>query len=106
MATSASMTDGLVAAPSYERPGVVSGGSGLPMQTSDMRSTSTIRDFSLHAAGALMALMALACLAVAFAVVSVVPGIAGVPLAALAAVAAFQALRVPVGRASSWLLDR
>jgi hypothetical protein len=40
------------------------------------------------------------------AVATVVPAVAGVPLAALAAVAAFQALRVPVGRASSWLLDR
>jgi hypothetical protein len=105
MATSASTTDELVAA-SYERPGVVSGGRGLPMQTSDMPFTSTIRNFGLHAAAALMALLVLVCLAAAFAVVTVVPGVAGVPLATLAAVAAFQALRVPVGRASSWLLDR
>jgi hypothetical protein len=105
MATGASTTDVLVAA-SYERPGAVSRGLGLPMQISDMRSTSTIRALGLHAAGALMALMALVCLAAALAVATVVPGVAGVPLAALAAVAAFQALRVPVGRASSWLLDR
>jgi hypothetical protein len=36
----------------------------------------------------------------------VVSGRCGLPLAALAAVVVFQALRVPVGRASSWLLDR
>jgi RND superfamily putative drug exporter len=30
----------------------------------------------------------------------------GVALAAIAAVATFQALRVPVGRAASWLVDR
>ena len=48
----------------------------------------------------------LACLAVAFAIVTVVARHRRLPLAALAAVAAFQALRVPVGRAASWMLDR
>lgn len=76
------------------------------MQISDMDLTATLRDLGLHAAGALMALMVLVCLAAAFTVATVVPGLAALPLAALAAVAVFQALRVPVGRAASWLLDR
>jgi len=76
------------------------------MQTSDMPFSSAIRDLGLHAAGALMALLVVVCLAAAFTVTTVVPGVAGLPLAALAAVVVFQALRVPVGRASSWLLDR
>jgi hypothetical protein len=68
--------------------------------------TQALRTFSLHAAGALMALMAITCLAVAGAVGTAVGGALTLPVAALAAGVTFQALRVPVGRAAAWLLDR
>ena len=65
----------------------------------------SLRTIGLPAAAALMTLMAAVCLAAAVAPVALVGGPASLPLAALAAGAAFQALRVPVGRAASWLID-
>jgi hypothetical protein len=65
-----------------------------------------LRHIGLHAAAALMTLMAIACLAAGGVVASVVGGAPALPAAALAAVATFQALRMPVGRAAAWLLDR
>lgn len=65
-----------------------------------------LRHIGLHAAAALMTVMAIACLAAGAAAASVVGGPAALPAAALAAVATFQALRVPVGRAATWMLDR
>jgi hypothetical protein len=59
----------------------------------------------LPAAAALMTLMAAVCLGAAVAPIALVGGPASLPLAAVAAAAAFQALRVPVGRAASWLID-
>jgi hypothetical protein len=52
-----------------------------------------------------MTAMAAVCLAVAVAPVALLGGPASLPLAAVAGFAAFQALRVPVGRAASWLID-
>jgi hypothetical protein len=65
----------------------------------------TLRTIGLPAAAALMTLMAALCLAAAIAPVALLGGPLSMPLAALAAVAAFQTLRVPVGRAASWLID-
>jgi hypothetical protein len=59
----------------------------------------------LPAAAALMTLMAAVCLSVAVAPIALVGGPASLPLGAAAGAAAFQALRVPVGRAASWLID-
>jgi hypothetical protein len=67
--------------------------------------TRTIRHIGLQAAVALMALLAVACLAAAVGVAVVVDGPLALPAAALAGAVTFQALRVPVGRAASWLLD-
>jgi hypothetical protein len=64
-----------------------------------------LRTIGLPAAAALMTLMAAVCLAAAVAPIALLGGPASLPLAALAAAAAFQALRVPVGRAASWLID-
>ena len=66
----------------------------------------SLRHLGLHAAAALMALLAAACLAVAAATATAVGGTLALPAAAVAAGATFQALRVPVGRAASWILDR
>jgi hypothetical protein len=52
-----------------------------------------------------MTLMAAICLATATGAIALVDGPLGLPLAAVGAAATFQALRVPVGRASSWLVD-
>jgi hypothetical protein len=68
--------------------------------------TPALRTISLHAAGVLMALLAIACLAAAGAAGTAVGGALTLPVAALAAGVTFQALRVPVGRAAAWLLDR
>ena len=65
-----------------------------------------LRHLGLHAAAALMALLAAICLAVAAATATAVGGTLALPAAAVAAGATFQALRVPVGRAASWMLDR
>ena len=53
-----------------------------------------------------MALLAAACLAAGAATATAVGGTLALPAAAVAAGATFQALRVPVGRAASWMLDR
>jgi hypothetical protein len=82
----------------------VTGPAGLPMQGGMI--TQTLRTIGVPAAAALMTLMAALCLAAAVAAIAVVDGPLALPLAALAAGATFQALRVPVGRAASWLLDR
>jgi len=66
----------------------------------------SLRHLGLHAAAALMALLAAACIAVAAATATAVGGTLALPAAAVAAGATFQALRVPVGRAASWMLDR
>ena len=68
--------------------------------------TPALRHLGLDAAAALMTLMAIVCLGTAVATATLLGGVLGLPIAALAAVVTFQALRVPVGRASSWLLDR
>lgn len=65
----------------------------------------TLRAIGVPAAAALMTLMAGLCLAAAGGVVALVDGPLAPPLAAVGAAATFQALRVPVGRASSWLID-
>jgi hypothetical protein len=52
-----------------------------------------------------MTLMAAVCLAAAAAALAVVDGPVAFALAAAAAGGTFQALRVPVGRAASWLID-
>jgi hypothetical protein len=67
--------------------------------------SQTLRTIGLPAAAALMTAMAALCLAAAVAPVALVGGPFSLPLAALAAVATFQTLRVPVGRAASWLID-
>lgn len=64
-----------------------------------------LRTIGLPAAAALMLLMAAICLAAAVVPVALVGGPASLPLGALAAAGAFQALRVPVGRAASRLID-
>jgi hypothetical protein len=64
-----------------------------------------LRTVGLPAAAALMTLMAAVCLAAALAPVAIVGGPASLVLGAAAAAATFQALRVPVGRAASWLID-
>jgi hypothetical protein len=68
--------------------------------------SQALRHFGLQAAAALMTALVVACLAVGAGVVALVGGAPGLALAAVAAVATFQALRVPVGRAASWLLER
>jgi hypothetical protein len=65
-----------------------------------------LRHIGLHAAAALMTLMAIACLAAGAAAATVVGGPLALPTAAASALATFQALRVPVGRAATWMLDR
>ena len=67
--------------------------------------TTAIRHIGVHLAVALMALMVVVCVGAGAAVATVVGGLPGPGLGGVAAVAAFQALRVPVGRASSWLID-
>jgi hypothetical protein len=69
-------------------------------------TTRAIHRIGPAAAAALVALLAAACLAVALAPAVAVGSVAGLPVGALAAAATFQALRVPVGRAASWLVDR
>jgi hypothetical protein len=76
---------------------------GLPMQGGMI--SSTLRHIGVPAAAVLMTLMAALCLAAAGAAIAVVDGTLALPLAALAALMTFQALRVPVGRAASWLID-
>jgi hypothetical protein len=67
----------------------------------------SIHHLGIHVATALLALFALVCVATGFAAATLAGGgIPGLAVAALVAVATFQTLRVPVGRASSWLLDR
>jgi hypothetical protein len=65
----------------------------------------TLRHIGVPAAAVLMTLMAAVCLAAAAAALAVVEGPLTLPFAAIAAGATFQALRVPVGRAASWLID-
>jgi hypothetical protein len=65
----------------------------------------TLRTIGVPAAAVLMTLMAAVCLVAAGTAVAVVDGALALPLAALAALVTFQALRVPVGRAASWLID-
>jgi hypothetical protein len=69
-------------------------------------TTRALHHIGLHAAVALMALLVALCLAAGAVVAAVVGGFPGLALAALAGGAIFQALRVPVGRAASWLLER
>jgi cytochrome c oxidase assembly factor CtaG len=64
-----------------------------------------LRTIGVPTAAALMTLMAALCLAAAAAPLALLGGPLSLPLAAFAAAAAFQALRVPVGRAASWLID-
>jgi spore maturation protein SpmB len=64
-----------------------------------------LRTIGLPAAAALMTLLAALCLAAAVASVALVGGPLSLPVAVLAAAATFQGLRVPVGRAASWLID-
>jgi hypothetical protein len=66
---------------------------------------TTLHRIGLPVAAALMTLMAAACVALAVATVSIVGGVAGIGAGALVAVAAFQAMRVPVGRTASRLID-
>jgi hypothetical protein len=65
----------------------------------------TLRHIGVPAAAALMTLMAALCLAAAAAALAFVDGPVAFALAAAAAGGTFQALRVPVGRAASWLVD-
>lgn len=65
----------------------------------------TLHAIGVPAAVALIALMAAVCLAAAGSAVALVDGPLAVPLAAIGAAATFQALRVPIGRAASWLID-
>jgi hypothetical protein len=67
--------------------------------------SQTLRSIGVPAAAALMTLMAALCLAAAIAPIVLIDGALSPPVAALAAAATFQTLRVPVGRAASWLLD-
>jgi hypothetical protein len=69
-------------------------------------TTRALRRIGPSAAATLMALLAALCLAAAIVAAVAVGGPAGAALGALAAAATFQALRVPVGRAASWLVDR
>jgi hypothetical protein len=64
-----------------------------------------LRTVGIPAAAVLMTLMATLCLAAAVAPVALLGGPLSLPLAAVAAAATFQALRVPVGRAATWLID-
>jgi hypothetical protein len=64
-----------------------------------------LRHIGVPAAALLFTLMAAVCLAAAGAAIAAVDGVLAFPLAALAALVTFQALRVPVGRAASWLID-
>ena len=66
----------------------------------------SLRHLGLHAAAALMTLLAAACLAAGAMAATAIGGTLALPAAAVAAGATFQALRVPVGRAASWMLDR
>jgi hypothetical protein len=67
--------------------------------------SQALRSIALPAAAALMTLMAALCLAAAVAPVALLGGPLSLPLAALAAAATFRTLRVPVGRAATWLID-
>jgi hypothetical protein len=69
-------------------------------------TTRALRRIGPPAAATLMALLAAVCLAAAVCAAVAVGGPAGLALGTLAAFATFQALRVPVGRAASWLVDR
>jgi hypothetical protein len=69
-------------------------------------TTRALRRIGPSAAATLMALLAALCLTAAAAAAVVVGGPAGLAVGALAAAATFQALRVPVGRAAGWLVDR
>jgi hypothetical protein len=66
--------------------------------------TNALHAIGLPAAAVLMALLAALCLVAAVTPV-VVAGPVALPAGAVAALGIFQALRVPVGRASSWLID-
>jgi hypothetical protein len=67
--------------------------------------TQALHRLALPAAGALMTLLGVACIAAAVAVLALVDGVLAAPAAAVAAGVTFQALRVPVGRAASRLID-
>ena len=69
-------------------------------------TTRVIHRIGPSAAAALLALLAALCLSAAVAATATVGGPDGLALGALAAAATFQALRVPVGRAAGWLVDR
>jgi hypothetical protein len=69
-------------------------------------TTRALRRIGPSAAATLMAALAAVCLTAAIVAAAVVGGPAGLALGALAAATTFQALRVPVGRAASWLVDR
>jgi hypothetical protein len=69
-------------------------------------TTRALRRIGPSAAATLMALLAAVCLASAVTAAAVVGGPGGLGLGALAAAATFQALRVPVGRAARWFVDR
>jgi len=69
-------------------------------------TTRALHRIGPSAAAALVALLAALCLAAGVVAASVLGGPAGPALGAVAAAATFQALRVPVGRAASWLVDR
>jgi hypothetical protein len=68
-------------------------------------TTRALRHIGPSAAATLMVVLAAVCLTAAITAAAVVGGPAGLALGALAAAATFQALRVPVGRAASWLVD-
>jgi hypothetical protein len=76
------------------------------MSMDEVMGSHVLRSIGLHAAAALMSALVVLCVAAGAAVAALVGGLPGLGLAALAAVATFQALRVPVGRAASWLLER
>jgi hypothetical protein len=69
-------------------------------------TTRALRRIGPSAAAALVAVLAALCLTAGIAAAVAVDGPAGPALGALAAGVTFQALRVPVGRAASWLVDR
>jgi hypothetical protein len=66
--------------------------------------SNVLHTIGLPAAAVLMTLLAAVCLVAALTPVFVA-GPFALPVGALAALAIFQGLRVPVGRASSWLID-
>jgi hypothetical protein len=71
-----------------------------------MTATRALRRIGPSAAATLMAVLVALCLTAGVTAAVAVGGPAGPALGALAAAATFQALRVPVGRAASWLVDR